>query len=115
MDLAEAADAIREKLIEHRNSRVENLWSAILKQIRKQNSFDGHYVDPILEVIRSFLSQLDDPTTIGLWKTTEAGLADDAEDDCLISDCIRIDLEMELLQAVTDLAWKEAKEGTRGG
>jgi hypothetical protein len=111
MDLTEAADAIREKLIEHRTSRVEDLWSVILNQIRKQNSFDGHYVDPILEAIRSFLSQLDDPTTIGLWRTTDAGLADDAEDECLIPDYIRIDLEMELLQAVTDLAWNEAKKG----
>ena len=83
----------------------------LLKQIRKQNSFDGHYVDPILEIIRSFLSQLDDQTTIGLWRTTEGGFVDDVEDDCLIPDYLRMDLEMDLLQAVTDLAWNEAKEG----
>ena len=112
MDLTEAADAIREKLIEHRISRTANLWSTILKQIRKQDSFDGHYADTILEIIRSFLSRLDDQTAIGLWRTTEAGFADDTEDDCLFPDCIRIDLEMELLKAVTDLAWNEAKEST---
>jgi len=65
-----------------------------------------------LEIIRSFLSRLDDQTAIGLWRTTEAGFADDTEDDCLFPDCIRIDLEMELLKAVTDLAWNEAKEST---
>ena len=27
-------------------------------------------------------------------------------------DCIRMDLEMELLEAVTDLAWNEAREST---
>jgi len=112
MGLTEAADAIREKLIEHRISRTATLWSTILKQIRKQDSFDGQYVDTILDIIRSFLRQLDDETSIALWRTTEAGFANDAEDDCLFPDCIRIDLEMELLEAVTDLAWNEAKERT---
>jgi hypothetical protein len=111
MDLIDAADAIREKLIEHRISRTANLWSTILKQIRKQDSFDGHYVDPILGIIRSFLSRLDDKKANGLWRTTEAGFADDNEDDYLFPDSVRIDLEMELLKAVTDLAWNEAKEG----
>ena len=45
MDLTEAADAIREKLIDHRISGRANLWSTIVKQIRKQNSFDGRYAD----------------------------------------------------------------------
>jgi hypothetical protein len=113
MDLTDAAADIREKLIEHRISQAANLWSTILKQIRTQDCFDGHYVDPILEIIRSFLSRLDDKTTIGLWRTTEAGFSDDTEDGFLIPELIRIDLEMELLQAVTDLAWYEAKESTR--
>ena len=113
MELTEAADAIREKLIEHRISRRANLWSTILKQIRKQDSFDGQYADTILAIIRSFLSRLDDQTAIGLWRTTEAGFADETEDDCLLPDCIRIDLGMELLTAVTDLAWNEAKKSTQ--
>ena len=112
MELTEAADAIREKLIEHRIARSANLWSTILNQIRKQDAFDGQHADTILEVIRRFLSQLDDGTAIGLWRSTEAGFADDTEDDCLFPDCIRIDLEMEILKAVTDLAWNEAREST---
>ncbi len=112
MELTEAAQVIREKLIEHRISRTANLWSTILKQIRKQDAFDGQYADTILEIIRSFLSRLDDKTSIGLWRTTEAGFADETEDDCLFPDCIRIDLEMELLKEVTDLAWNEAREST---
>ena len=80
-----------------------------MKQIRKQDGFYGPYSDTILEIIRSFLSQLDDQTAIGLWRTTEAGFADEAEDDCPFPTCVRIDLEMELLKAVTDLAWYEAK------
>jgi hypothetical protein len=83
-----------------------------LKQIRKQDSFDGQYADTIVNLIRSFLSRLDDQTAIGIWRTTEAGFADDTDDDWLFPDSIRIDLEMELLKAVTDLAWNEAKEST---
>ena len=44
MHPTEAADAIREKLIKHRVSRTADLWSTILKQIAKQDSFDGKYV-----------------------------------------------------------------------
>ena len=59
MDLIEAADAIRGRLIEHRICRKASFWSTILKQIRKQDSFDGQFADTILEIIRSFLSQLE--------------------------------------------------------
>ena len=113
MDLTEAADAIREKLVKHRISRTAKLWSTIQTQIRKRDSFDGQYADTILEIIRSFLSRLDDQTTIGLWRTTEAGFVDETDDDCLFPDCLRVDLEMELLKAVTDLAWIEANESTQ--
>ena len=110
MELAEAADAIREKLIEHRISQRAHLWSTILKQIKKQNPFDGNHADTILEIIRSFLSNVDDQTAIGIWRTTEAGFVGDTDNDYLFPDSIRIDLEMELLKAVTDLAWSEARE-----
>jgi hypothetical protein len=112
MDLTEAADAIREKLIEHRISRTAKLWSTILKQIRNQECFDGHYANTILEIIRSFLSRLDYRTAIGLWRTTEAAFVDNTQNDCLFADCIRIDLEMGLLKAVTVLAWNEASVST---
>ena len=109
MHLSDATDAIREKLMEHRISRTADLWSTILKQIAEQDSFDGKYADTILDLIRSFLRQIDDQTLIALWRTTEAGFAEDTEDDCLVPDSIRMELEMELLKGVTDLAWDEAK------
>ena len=112
MELTEAVDAIREKLVEHRISQRSKLWSTILNQIRKQDAFDGQHADTILEIIRRFLSQLDDETAIGLWRRTETGFADESEDDCLFPDSIRMDLEMELLKAVTDIAWNEAREST---
>jgi hypothetical protein len=109
MHLSEAIRVIREMLIKHRISPTADLWSTILNQIAEQDSFDGRHADTILDLIRSYLGRLDDQTTITLWRTTEAGFADDAEDDCLFSDSIRMDLEMELLKGVTDLAWDEAR------
>jgi hypothetical protein len=109
MHLTEAVDAMREKFIEHKISRTANLWSTILDQIRKQDSFDGPYVDTALEIARSFLSGLDDQKVIGLWRTTETGFTGDTEDDGLNPACVRIDLELELLKAVMEFAWTEAK------
>ena len=109
MHLSEAIHAIREKLMEHRISRTADLWSTILNQIAEQDSFDGRHADTILDLIRSYLGQLGDRTSIALWRTTEAGFAEETEDDCLFPDSNRMDLEMELLKGATDLAWDEAK------
>jgi hypothetical protein len=110
MYIPEAVDVIREKLVQHRLSGRKMLWSTILKQIRKQDAFDGAYVDTILGIIRAFLKELDDKTAISLWRNTESGWADDTEDDHLFPFQVRMDLEMELLQEITSLAWDEAKE-----
>jgi hypothetical protein len=110
MYIPEAVDDIRERLVKHRLSGRKTLWSTILKQIAKQDSFDGQYADMILKTIRSFLKSLDDRTIISLWRQTETGMSDDTDDECLLPDCCRMDLEMELLQEVTDLAWEEAKD-----
>ena len=101
MYLTEAVDEIREKLLQHRLSGRKTLWATILKQIAKQNAFDGHYADTILEAIRAFLKPRDDKTIISLWRETETGMGDDTDDECLFPDCCR----MELLQQITDLAW----------
>ena len=109
MHLSEAVDAIRERLVRHRLSGRKTLWAAILKQIAKQEGFDGHYADTLLEVIRHFVRRLDDETTLPLWRQAETGMGDQTEDACLLPDSVRMDLAMELLQEITDLAWTEAK------
>jgi hypothetical protein len=108
--LTAVVDEIREKLVQHRLSGRKFLWATIIKQIAKQDCFDGHYADTILEVIRTFLKPLDDKTIFSLWRETETGMCNDTEDDCLFADCCRMDLEMELLQQTTDLAWWEAEQ-----
>lgn len=84
-----------------------------MKQVAKQNAFDGQYADTILEAIRSFLKPLDDQTIMSLWRQTETGMGDDTEDERLFPDCARLDLEMELLREITSLVWEEAKAPRR--
>ncbi len=110
MNLFEAIDHIRQKLIEYQVGNNGNLWSTILKEIEDHDSFNGNHADVILKMIRSFVSQLDDRTAIALWRSTEAGQADDTEDDQLFPDSIRMDLDMELLSEITEAAWYEANE-----
>ena len=113
MYLNEAVDAIREKLVQHRLTGRKPLWATILKQIAKQDAFDGPYADTILEVIRALLTPLDDKTIISLWRQTEMGMCDDTDDERLCPDCCRLDLEMELLEGITALAWEEVKAPRR--
>ena len=108
MFLTEAVDEIREKLVQHRLAPRKFLWQTLLKQIKKQDSFDGHLEDPIIETIRSLLRPLDDATINSLWQETEIGMSNESKADHYLADDLRVDVEMELLQQITDLAWYEA-------
>ncbi len=110
MYLTVVVDEIREKLVQHQLSGRKTLWATIIKQIAKRDCFDGHHTDTILEVIRAFLKPLDDKTIFSLWRETETGMCNDAEDEYLFADCCQMDLEMELLQQTTELAWWEAEQ-----
>ena len=110
MYLSQAVDEIRDTLVQHRLSGRTYLWSTILEQIAKRDSFDGHYADTILEAIRAFLKPLDDKKIISIWRDTETGMCDETEDECLFPECCRIDLEMEILHQTTELAWWEAEQ-----
>ena len=111
MYLSEAVEAIRERLVRRRLPGGKDLWSTVLRQIARQDSFDGHHADVILEVIKSFLNPLDGGTLIALWKQTETGMVDETEEDFLDLDSVRMDLQMELLGEMTNLACEEAKDG----
>jgi len=37
-------------------------------------------------------------------------MGDDMDDECLFPHCCHMDLEMELLKEISDLAWAEAKD-----
>ncbi len=108
MYLSQAVDEIREMLVKHRLAPRKFLWRTILQQIKKQNCFDGHLENPIMEAIRSLLRPVDDATIKSLWRESEIGMCREDEADRNFLDDLRSDVEMEILQQLLDMAWYEA-------
>lgn len=107
-----AAEEIREAAMDYRLPGPKKLlWATILSQVAKTDTCDGSLADLLLEIIRSYLKKPDDKDIIAMWLETESGGGDDSEE--LLADCVRIDLEMELLAEVTRIAWDEAKKRPR--
>ncbi len=110
MVLDEAIDMIRSAARRHAVPRGKrsrrNLWDTVIAQMAEQNSFDGEFADTFSDLIREFLAGLSDETVIDLWCQTESGMGDDPEEQ--IAECVRIELEDELLHEVTKTAWEEA-------
>src|SRR5947209_531554 len=92
MYLSEAVDEIREKLVKHRLAPRKFLWRTILKQIAKQDCFDGAYADTIQKMIQALLRPLDD-AIISLWRETEVGMCNENEADRTFADGLRSDVE----------------------
>jgi shikimate kinase len=107
--LSDAVDIIRGRVAALGLSKKADVWSTILKQIKKKQCFDHRYAEAIINCIGSLLAKLDDKTVIAMWRETETGMADQMEDKELVPDCVRMDLEMGLLEAVTESAYEEAK------
>ena len=112
LTLFQAIDVVRERVMRLPSSEKADVWSTILKQIAKRKSFEGRYAVAIEEIIRPLVQRLDDDVAIAMWRETEIGMGDDADDEQLVADSVRMDLEVELLEAVTHLAYEEAKRKT---
>ena len=108
--LDEVLDLIREQLTGLQLPDGKSVWATILAQILRQNSFEGQHAETILELIRRYLKLLDDQAIFALYRQTETGMTDTAHDDQLFADSCRVDLEVELLREVTNLAWAEARK-----
>ena len=108
-----AVDDIREAATEYRlpGSKRKFLWATILAQVAKSDMCDGSLADLLLDIIRDYLKRPSDEEIISMWLETETGSGDDPEK--LLADCVRIDLEMELLTEVTRVAWDEARPKTQ--
>ena len=108
-----AVDDIRETATEYRlpGSRTKRLWATILAQVAKSDACDGSLADLLLGIIRDDLQKPSDEDIISMWLETESGGGDDPDE--LIPDCVRIDLEMELLAEVTRVAWEEDRPKTQ--
>jgi hypothetical protein len=107
-----AVDDVREAATEYRlpGSNKKLLWATILAQVAKQDACGGSLADLLLDIIRAYLKRPSEEEIISMWLETETGGGDDPEE--LLADCVRIDLEMELLAEVTRVAWDEARPRT---
>jgi hypothetical protein len=106
--LATILDELRNQLIDHRLGPRKYLWSTIVKQLAKQHAFDGAHADIIEKTIRDILRPLDHATLFELWRDTELGMNDDDDADCHLTDCLRADLEVEMLEQIVEQASYEA-------
>jgi hypothetical protein len=109
MSFYTAVEDIREVATEYRlpGSKTKFLWATILAQVAKQDACDGSLADLLLNLIRAYLKKPTDQEIVSMWLETETGGGDDPEE--LLADCVRIELEMELLAEVTRVAWDEAR------
>ena len=108
-----AVDDIREAATEYRlpGSDKKFLWATILAQVAKSDMCDGSLADLLLDIIRDYLKRPTAQEVISMWLETETGGGDDPEG--LLADCVRIDLEMELLAEVTRVVWEEGRPKTQ--
>jgi len=108
MKLSYAVHQIAEKLdtVTCDEKKEKSVWSTIIEQIRKSNSFNDKYVNCVEKEIRSFIKTLTDQEKFKLYNETEAGMADPAESSTAVISSIEMDLEMELLGAIADEAWE---------
>ena len=79
----------------------------MLRQLGERDSFEGEFADTFLDLIRKFLAGLSDEAVIDLWCQTETGMGDDPEEQ--VAEFVRFELEEELLDEVTKVAWDEAR------
>jgi hypothetical protein len=111
MVLDEAVESIRSAAQRHTvpggKGRKRDLWDTAIAQIAERDSFDGECFDTFSDLIREFLAKLSDETVIDLSCQTETGMGHNPEEQ--IADCVRIELEDELLHEVTEAAWEEAR------
>jgi len=109
MSFYTAVDDIREAAAQYRlpGSKRDFLWSTILAQVAKTDTCDGALAELLQDIIRDYFKRPTDEEIISMWLETETGGGDDPEE--LIADCVRINLEMELLAEVTRVAWDEAR------
>lgn len=104
-----AIEEIREAAMEYRlpGPGKKLLWATILSQVAKSDCCDGSLANLLLDIIREYLKKPTEQELIAMWLQTENGGGDDPE--TLFVDSVRIDLEMELLDEVTKVAWDEAR------
>ena len=88
------------------------MWDIIVHQIKNTDSFDGRYYDLIQGIVNEHISQMKDGEVILIWKETETGMNRDYEPEDVSIDSLKMDLEEELMDEITKIAWSEIENHT---
>lgn len=79
----------------------KSVWSSIIMQIKKSDSFNNQYVHIIENRIVGFIDRITDEDKINLYNETETGIANPIDVETAIISQVELDLHMELLDEVT--------------
>ena len=89
-----------------------NLWEMTLHQIKNKNSIDGRCYGSIQNIVNESIKKLSDEEIIGIWKETELSLNRDFEPEDVPIDSLRFDLEEEIMDGITAIAWRDNENHT---
>jgi len=89
-----------------------NLWETTLHQIKNKNSIDGRYYSLIQNIVNEFIKKLRDEEIIQIWKETELSLNRDFEPEDVPIDSLKFDLEEEIMDEITTIAWRDTENHT---
>ena len=85
----------------HLDGEKKSVYSSIVKQIQKSESFDHKYLRVIENRIEGFFDKITDEEKIKLYNETEKGMIDPIDIENAIISQVELDLTMELLDEVT--------------
>ena len=85
----------------HVDDEEKSVWSSIIMQIKKSDSFSNKYVHVIENRIEGFIDRITDGEKITLYNETETGITNPIDIETAIISQVELDLQMELLDEVT--------------
>ncbi|MFH1699550.1 MAG: hypothetical protein ABIE07_03090 [Candidatus Zixiibacteriota bacterium] len=88
-----------------------NIWDMVVYQIKKKDSIEGVYYDLTQNVVNDNISKLKNEEII-IWKETESGINRDYEPEDVPIDSLKLDLEEEIMDEITNIAWHEIENHT---
>lgn len=89
-----------------------SLWEMTVHQIKIKNSIDGLYYNLIQDIVNEYIKKLKDEEVINIWKETESGMNRNFEPEDLPTDSLKLDLEEEIMDEITTIAWSEIDNHT---
>jgi predicted nucleic acid-binding protein len=89
-----------------------NLWEVTINQIKNKNSIDGRCYSIIQNIVNQSIKNLRDEEVMQFWKETELSINRDFEPEDIPIDSLKFDLEEEIMDEITTIAWTDTENHT---